>query len=205
MRRTEFALVVSGGSGMTLAARFAAMALESKAVDLLHVVVTPAATKVLSHELGPKWGSARGFCDSLPIDPSLRDATRPWKDTDLTAPIASGSRPLTGVVVLPCSAGMAGSLAHGLSRGLAQRVADVALKQRWPLVIGIRETPMSAILLDNLHRLACAGAHVVPPVPAFYLKPDEAHAQSLFIDHYCLRALDLLGIVLDREDLRWTS
>jgi 4-hydroxy-3-polyprenylbenzoate decarboxylase len=98
---------------------------------------------------------------------------------------------------------MAGSLAHGLSRGLAQRVADVAIKQRWPLVIGIRESPMSAILLDNLHRLALAGAHIVPPIPAFYLRSDDEATTRRFVDHYCLRVLDLLGIVLDRDDLRW--
>ena len=67
---------------------------------------------------------------------------------------------------------VAASLANGISRGLAQRVADVALKQRWPLLIGIRETPMSSILLENLLRLAHAGAHIVPPLPAFDLKPD---------------------------------
>jgi 4-hydroxy-3-polyprenylbenzoate decarboxylase len=119
------------------------------------------------------------------------------------SPIASGSHPLTGVVLLPCSAGMAGSLANGISRGLAQRVADVALKQRWPLVIGIRETPMSSILLANLLTLARAGAHIVPPLPAFYLSPDDTSALRTFIDHYCVRLLDLLQIPSDREDLRW--
>jgi 4-hydroxy-3-polyprenylbenzoate decarboxylase len=110
---------------------------------------------------------------------------------------------LTGVVVLPCSAGMAGSLANGISRGLGQRVADVALKQRWPLLVGIRETPMSAILLDNLLTLARTGAHIVPPLPAFYLKPDEETAQRVFVEHYCMRLLDLLEIPQEDNDLRW--
>jgi 4-hydroxy-3-polyprenylbenzoate decarboxylase len=187
-----------------LPVRFAEMALTSEAVERLHLVITPPATKVLAHELGPQWCSPSNFRDRLDVDDSVRSRIETWNDTDLTAPIASGSRPLAGVVVLPCSAGMAGSLAHGLSRGLAQRVADVALKQRWTLVVGIRETPMSAILLDNLHRLAVSGAHIVPPVPAFYLRPDDATAQRRFIDHYCVRILDLLGITLDRDDLRWT-
>jgi 4-hydroxy-3-polyprenylbenzoate decarboxylase len=107
------------------------------------------------------------------------------------------------VVVLPCSSGMAGGLANGISRGLGQRVADVALKQRWPLVIGIRETPMSSILLANLLTLARAGAHIVPPLPAFYLRPDETSALRSFIDHYSLRVLDLLHIPGGREELRW--
>lgn len=203
MNSRELALVISGASGMVLAQRFAASALETDTVDVLHVVVTGAAGKVLAHELGPEWGSARGFRDHVEVAEPLRERIRPWSDSNLMSPIASGSHPLTGVVLLPCSAGMAGSLANGISRGLAQRVADVALKQHWPLVIGIRETPMSSILLANLLTLARAGAHIVPPLPAFYLTPDETSALRTFIDHYCVRLLDLLHIPSDHEDLRW--
>lgn len=203
MDSRELALVISGGSGTVLATRFAVSALQTGAVDVLHVVVTEAAGKVLGHELGVAWSSARGFRDQLELDDALRARIRPWSDSDLMAPIASGSHVLAGVVVLPCSAGMAGSLAHGISRGLSQRVADVALKQRWPLVVGIRETPMSSILLGNLLTLARAGAHIVPPLPAFYLRPDEATALSTFIDHYCVRVLDLLDIAAENGRLRW--
>ena len=199
----ELALLVSGASGSVLAARFAVAALASQHVDTLHLVVTGAAGKVLGHELGPEWASARGFRDQLPLDDEQRAKIHPYTDSDLAAPIASGSHRLHGVVVLPCSAGMAGSLANGISRGLAQRVADVALKQRWPLLIGIRETPMSTILLENLLRLAQAGAHIVPPLPAFYLKPDEETAQRIFVDHYCMRLLDLLAIPSEENGLRW--
>jgi 4-hydroxy-3-polyprenylbenzoate decarboxylase len=199
----ELALAVSGGSGSVLAARFAVVALSSGAVDALHVVVTAAAGKVLHHELGAPWATARGFSEQLPVADDIRDRIRTYTDNELTAPIASGSHPLAGVVVLPCSAGMAGALANGISRGLAQRVADVAIKQRWPLLLGIRETPMSPILLENLLRLARVGAHIVPPLPAFYLVPDEASAMSTFIDHYCLRLLDLLGIQTAGSGLRW--
>ncbi len=199
----ELALVISGGSGMVLAERFAASALETDALDALHVVVTGAAGKVLAHEMGPEWSSARGFRDHVDVAAPLRERMKPWSDSDLMSPIASGSHPLAGVVLLPCSAGMAGSLANGISRGLSQRVADVALKQRWPLVIGIRETPMSPILLENLLTLARAGAHIVPPLPAFYLSPKEATALRTFVDHYCMRVLDLLQIPCDREELRW--
>lgn len=199
----ELALLISGGSGTGLATRFAVTALASNHVDALHLVVTGAAGKVLSHELGPEWASAKGIRDSLPLDDGLRARIHTYTDSDLTAPIASGSHRLHGVVVLPCSAGMAGSLANGISRGLAQRVADVALKQRWTLLIGIRETPMSAILLENLLGLARAGAHIVPPLPAFYLRPDETTAQRVFVDHYCMRLLDLLGIPTEDSGLRW--
>jgi 4-hydroxy-3-polyprenylbenzoate decarboxylase len=199
----ELAVLVSGGSGCVLATRFVTTALESGQIDVLHLVVTGAASKVLAHELGSEWASARAMRDRLELDEDLRGRIRPYTDADLTAPIASGSHRLHGVVVLPCSAGMAGSLANGISRGLAQRVADVALKQRWPLLVAIRETPMSTILLENLLRLAQAGAHIVPPLPAFYLKPDEETAQRIFVDHFCMRLLDLLGIPSADDGLRW--
>ena len=70
-------------------------------------------------------------------------------------------------------------------------------------MIGIRETPMSAILLENLLKLARSGAHIVPPLPAFYLKPDEATAQRVFVDHYCMRLLDLLALPTGDAGLRW--
>lgn len=199
----ELALLVSGGSGSVLATRFAIAALESGQIDALHLVVTGAASKVLAHEMGSEWASARAIRDNLELDENLRSRIHPYTDSDLAAPVASGSHRLHGVVVLPCSAGMAGSLANGISRGLAQRVADVAIKQRWPLLIGIRETPMSTILLENLLRLAQAGAHIVPPLPAFYLKPEEKTAHQIFVDHFCLRLLDLLGIPSRDNGLRW--
>ena len=199
----ELALLVSGGSGSVLATRFAIAALESGQIDALHLVVTGAASKVLAHEMGSEWASARAIRDNLELDENLRSRIHPYTDSDLAAPVASGSHRLHGVVVLPCSAGMAGSLANGISRGLAQRVADVAIKQRWPLLIGIRETPMSTILLENLLRLAQAGAHIVPPLPAFYLKPEEKTAYQIFVDHFCLRLLDLLGIPSRDNGLRW--
>ena len=203
MMAGDLALVVSGGSGTVLAIRFAEMVMQSDAIDSLHLVVTGPASKVLAHEVGPEWASARGFRENLPLSDELRSRIRPYADSDLTAPIASGSHLLRGVVVLPCSAGMAGSVANGISRGLAQRAADVALKQRWPLLLGVRETPMSPILLENLLTLSRAGAHIVPPLPAFYLRPDEASAMRRFMDHYCLRLLDLLEIPYEEPGLRW--
>jgi 4-hydroxy-3-polyprenylbenzoate decarboxylase len=201
----EIALVVSGASGSALAARFARAALECPEVSALHVVLTGAACKVLRHEMGDEWATPRGFCHQLGLDPEASERLYPWADSDLMAPIASGSHLLAGTVILPCSAGMAGSVAHGISRGLGQRAADVAIKQGWPLLIGIRETPMSEILLDNLHKLARAGARIVPPLPAFYLNLDTSDAMERFAEHYCMRLLDLLGIHTSPEGLRWRS
>jgi 4-hydroxy-3-polyprenylbenzoate decarboxylase len=200
--RDEVALVVSGASGAVLARHLARRALEW-GVEHLHVVMTGPGGTVAAHELGPGWGTARGFCSGLGAE--YQDRLSHWEDGDLMSPIASGSHRLRGVVVAPCSAGMAGAVANGISRGLGQRVADVALKQRWPLILGIRETPMSAVLLENLLRLAGAGAHVVPPVPAFYLRPGPEAAWNVFLDHYAMRVMDLLGFDPPGKGLRWKA
>lgn len=188
---------------MALAVRFAELALEHAGLDNLHLVITTPATQVLAAELGAAWASAQKFREQLQTSASEQTTIEVWSNSDLGAPISSGSHPLVGTVVLPCSSGTAGAVAHGISRGLLQRAADVALKQRWPLILGIRESPMSEILLENLHRLARAGATIVPPIPAFYLKPNQENAFEEFVDHYCLRILDLLGVFIDRNDLRW--
>ena len=201
----ELALLISGASGMVLAARFAELILKYGNLDELHLVITPPAAQVLSTELGADWASVHKFRDQLRTSQDGKTRIKPWSNDDLGAPISSGSHVLIGTVVLPCSAGTAGAVANGISRGLLQRAADVALKQRWPLILGIRESPMSEILLENLLRLARAGATIMPPMPAFYLKPDPQSAFEEFVDHYCLRILDLLGIHLDRKELRWRS
>ncbi len=204
MKKT-LALVISGGSGTILAQRFAVRALESEQLSALHIILTEPARLVLAHELGPEWGQPQGFRQRLQVADELRELVHIWPDANLMAPVSSGSYRLDGTVILPCSAGMAGSLANGISRGLGQRVGDVALKQRWPLVVGIRETPMSAILLENLLTLAHAGASILPPVPAFYIDQKEKDSYELFVDHYCLRVLDLLGINCTGTGLRWRS
>ncbi len=201
--RREIALLLTGASGMVLPVRLAEMLLEHGNLDALHLVVSEPACRVLTHELGSDWASGPRMRDRLISGRGDRPRIDVWADDDLVAPIASGSHPLMGTVVLPCSAGTAGAVAHGISRGLIQRAADVALKQRRPLILGIRETPMSEILLENLLRLARAGVVIAPPVPSFYLRPDSESAYGVFIDHYCLRVLDLLGIEIDRNDLRW--
>jgi 4-hydroxy-3-polyprenylbenzoate decarboxylase len=202
MMAFELALVVTGASGTRLAARFAEMAAAHPDVGVLHVVLSDGARLVIADELGKDRATPRGFAAGLDLDESVRAKVRTWAETDMTAPIASGSHRLGGAVVLPCSAATACSLAAGVSRGLGQRVGDVALKQRWPLLLGFRETPLSAIHLRALLALTEAGAIVVPPIPAFYLGGDEIRR---FADHYCMRLLDLLSLPLDRPELRWRS
>ncbi len=196
----ELGLVITGASGSRLASRFAELAVGHADVSALHVVISDGARLVIADELGKERATSQGFVAGLAVAEAARRKIATWAEADLAAPIASGSHLLRGVVILPCSASTAGSLAHGVARGLGQRLGDIALKQRWPLLIGFRESPLSAIHLSALLTLTQAGAVVVPPVPAFYLGGDE---MIRFVDHYCMRLLDLLGLPLDRPELRW--
>ena len=118
---------------------------------------------------------------------------------DIGAAIASGSFPTQAMIVAPCSAGTAGRIAGGLSETLIERAADVHLKERRPLVLVVRETPLSAIHLENLLRLARAGATVLPASPGFYARPKGIDDLVRFVVE---RALAAAGIEAPRS-IEW--
>ncbi len=107
------------------------------------------------------------------------------------APVASGSYRLRGTVVAPCSMGMLGRIASGVSGNLIERAADVALKEGWPLVLVPRETPLSVVHLRNMLELAQAGAVILPPVLTFYHCPQGLDEM---VDFVAGRVLDALGV-----------
>lgn len=110
---------------------------------------------------------------------------------DWLAPMASGSNPGDGMAICPCTMGTLGAIAGGLADNLIERAADVMLKEKRPLVLVPRETPLSAIHLENMLKLARAGAVILPPAPGFY-----AHPQSVtdLVDFVVARVLDHLHV-----------
>ncbi|PLY00448.1 MAG: aromatic acid decarboxylase [Desulfuromonas sp.] len=112
-------------------------------------------------------------------------------EDDFFAPVASGSSAPDAMVVAPCSMGTAARIAAGLSQALIERVADVALKERRPLLLVPRETPLSLIHLENLTRLTRAGAQVLPAMPAFYQQPQSVAEMVDFVVGKVLDALQL--------------
>ncbi len=114
-----------------------------------------------------------------------------------SASIASGSHKTKGMVIVPCSMGTLGRIASGFSLDLIERCADVHLKEHRPLIISPRETPLSLIHIENIKRLATAGALIVPPIPAWYTNPETIED---IIDFIVVRLFDSLG-----EDLNYIN
>jgi len=127
-------------------------------------------------------------------------ATYNYEADDMAAPISSGSFPIDAMAVVPCSMKTLAGIATGFSEDLIIRAADVCLKERRPLILSVRETPLSRIHIDNMLRATDAGAIVMPPMPAFYTKPvsvDDIVSQSVY------RIMEKLGVDPGAELKRW--
>ncbi|HSJ65952.1 MAG TPA: flavin prenyltransferase UbiX [Gemmatimonadaceae bacterium] len=125
----------------------------------------------------------------------------PFRDDDRGGSPASGSARTAGMVICPCSMGTLSAISLGTSRSLIERAADVTLKERRPLLVVPRETPLSAIHLENMLRLTRAGAVVMPAAPGFYHRPREI---GDLVDFIAARVLDHLAVPHDLVP-RWRS
>jgi polyprenyl P-hydroxybenzoate/phenylacrylic acid decarboxylase-like protein len=148
-------------------------------------------------------GARRSIELELRTDPAeiekLADVV--YDPADLGASISSGSFPTLGMVVIPCSMRTLGAVASGNSDSLLTRAADVTLKERRPLVLVARETPLSYIHIRNMGTVTLAGATVLPPVPAFYHRPSTIDDLLL---HTCGKVLDQFGLDHDLYR-RWSG
>lgn len=113
-----------------------------------------------------------------------------FSDDDLAAPFSSGSTPFDACVILPCSSSTMGKIASGIGDTLITRTAQVALKERRRLIVCLRETPLSTIMLEQAHRLSVAGAIVMPLAPPFYHKPQT---MDDMVEQFTSKVLSLLG------------
>jgi len=192
---TRIVIAITGASAMQIGERSIQVLLENdRSVDL---ILSKGAYEVAKSE--------RNI--NIPVEPNAQ--TDYWRKklgvnsgkltcyrwNDHSASIASGSQKTKGMVIVPCSMGTLGRIASGFSLDLIERCADVHLKENRPLIISPRESPLSLIHIDNIKRLATAGALIVPPIPAWYTNPQNIED---IIDFIVVRLFDSLG-----EDLNY--
>jgi 4-hydroxy-3-polyprenylbenzoate decarboxylase len=202
MASRELVVGISGASGARLATHFVSLAARAKALTKIHLVFSEASLRVARSEIDTEISSAENWIGRLTLP---RDAARKLvvhAAEDVGASIASGSYPVLGMLVIPCSAGTLGAIAHGISRDLLQRAADVNLKERRPVVLAFRESPYSFVHVENMRLATLAGAIVAPPAPAFYIAEPT---MDRFLDAYCARVAGLLSFELPVSGVRWTG
>jgi 4-hydroxy-3-polyprenylbenzoate decarboxylase len=186
----QIVVAMTGASGAVYGLRMTEELL--RAGRRVVLLLTRSGLDVLRYETGLEWEGTPSQRRQLMRD-YFEGSSRleHYDEQDLFAPVASGSSAPAAVVVAPCSMGSAGRIAGGMSGNLIERVADVALKEGRPLLLVPRETPLNQIHLENLLRLARAGARIVPAMPAFYQRPQSV---ADMVDFVVGKVLDSLGI-----------
>src|SRR5205823_1489212 len=169
MAATDLVLAMTGASGAPYGIRLLEVLL--RAGRTVHLTISPAAVQVLQQELDRTVNLEQFELRDLLGETALGPGTVHYHDyRDFRAGIASGSFLTAGMVVCPCSMGTVAAIAHGLSQNLIHRAADVHLKERRPLILVPRETPLNVVQIRNLMTCAEAGAVVLPAMPAFYTR-----------------------------------
>ncbi len=196
MAETErIVLAITGASGATYGVRMLQV-LDELGIET-HLMVTNEARINIRQELDISVPEDQCAVSALLGKDSPHVVYHPLNN--LAAPISSGSFAVRGMAVVPCSMGTLGRIAGGLSGNLVERAADVNLKERRPLVLVTRETPLQLIHLENMTRLARAGAVILPAAPGFYHRPKKVED---LVDFIVMRVLDRLGISSDLVE-RW--
>jgi flavin prenyltransferase len=178
-------VAITGASGAAYAVRLLSVLSQQQVHSI--VVMSNAAQIVLETELEV----ANIFATDANINPKYIEIVdnQNWMHA-----IASGSSARTPMVVCPCSMGTLAAIVHGLSDNLIERAADVCLKENRPLILVARETPLSAIHLENMLKLSRMGATIMPAAPGFYQKPERV---GDLVDFMVQRVVKLLGVEAD--------
>lgn len=190
-------LGITGASGAIFARRTLQMLEADQRVGTIHLVVSGSGLKVLRQELELDISKSAGIPSRLAGVPAPK--TIYLLDSDIGASIASGSYPVDGMVVVPCTTGCLAQIANGISSTLIERTADVCLKEGRKLILAIRDTPFSRVHLENMLRAQQAGALIFPIIPSFYHRPRSIDE---LVTQFCCRVLVHLGLE-QPEQFRW--
>lgn len=165
----NLSVALTGASGAIFCRELLLILEHDARVRHVNFVPSENSLRVLAEELGL---SGRNSLVSKLLERAQTKVVQ-LAETDIGAGIASGSYPSDGMIVLPCSMGTLGGIAHGLARNLIERAADVCLKEERPLFLCVRETPFNKIHLRNMLLAAEAGAVIYPMIPTFYNRPAD--------------------------------
>jgi 4-hydroxy-3-polyprenylbenzoate decarboxylase len=185
----QFILAISGASGSVFGIRVLEHLLR---ISEVHLIISSQSFPIIRHETGIDWS---GKSDRA-IEEKIRRHFKSRRihyhgETDLAAPVSSGSFVTDGMLVVPCSMKTLAGIAHGYANNLTERAADVTIKEGRPLLLAPREMPFSAIHLENMLKLARLGVKIAPPVPAFYQRPKKLDD---IVDFVAGKILDSFGI-----------
>ena len=171
-------IATTGASGAIFLRHFLLAVARDQRVRTVNLIASDSGLRVLAEELGLKGrsnlvGQILGF-------PGGRSSSKiqVQANADIGANVASGSYPADAMIVMPCSVGTLARIANGVASHLIERAADVCLKEKRPLVLCVRETPLNKIHIRNMYRAADAGATVFPLIPAFYNLPASLDAMA---------------------------
>jgi len=185
----RYVLAITGASGAPFASALLRRMVPESRVEQVLLLSSKAGRRCFADETGDMFEYLASWSEKIHL----------LDENDVGAEISSGSARHGGMAVVPCSAGTLGRIASGTSDNLIARAADVCLKERRPLVLCVRETPINRIHIKNMLRLHEAGAIVMPLSPAFYHRPKTIDD---LCDAFATRILDQLGL-FQEDDRRW--
>ena len=189
MRR--YVVGVTGASGALCARSLLRELLGHPEVERVHVVLSHFSLQTINVELGAKAKDEAEGLRALLEGGGPPEKVVLHRSGDMAAAVSSGSYPTDGMVVVPCSGGTLAAIANGASTNLLHRAAEVTLKERRPLVLAFRETPLSLVHAENIVRATRAGAVVFPLTPSFYNRPQGIEEM---VEQFTARIFDLLRL-----------
>jgi len=188
-------VATTGASGSLFLKHFLLATEAERRIQTINFIASDSALRVMAEELGLR---GRANLVSQIIGKSSRKI-HSQANADIGANVASGSYPVDAMVVIPCSAGTLGRIANGIASHLIERAADVCLKEKRPLVLCLRETPLNKIHIRNMYRAADAGATIFPLIPTFYNRPSTLDVMAR---EFAYRVLAHLGLP-QSDAYRW--
>jgi len=185
----RYILAISGASGSRFGIRLLEHLVRKSEV---HLIISSQSFSIISRETGIDWSGGTDAQKEKKIRTHLKSRRIHYHDElNLASPLSSGSFFTDGMLVVPCSMKTLSGIAHGYAKNLAERAADVTIKEGRPLLLSPREMPFSAIHLENMLKLARLGVTIAPPVPAFYHDPRNLDDM---VDFVVGKIMDSFGI-----------